>query len=505
MIKLLKLLSLSIALLSFNFSANGFDLKSLTDKLQKDLSNTLQIPKNGTNSGNSNPLGSLMKNFNTSQGGSMGNMSTNSQSTGSSDIQIAKSVCNPRFDGIIKNLPKGNIASLSNDFNNKSSDQIIQTIKTSPKAPDQFLQSLKVYDGAFETKEVEKIYSIFLSTKSLESLASLKALSEIDPGFGKDKKQIKADAAFAYGLIHYFYHKNGGNKNLGINLIRQAAGTPNNIGALTLYGAWQFYGVNVTQNVRSGNANALEAYNRAFEKNSERLVMGPFYQMKEIKYSEKVFLDIAGDNRNPFKANYQNQLAQAAQMKKDVEASFKQSGNYDQNAGWYPAMVEQQKLQFKVAIKILENLGLTDELKPLKANFAILQTEIEQNPNSVKTIEEMVIANIEIVELVKKEAARADQLDANGKKQIVKMEKNMQRLLLKNQTLTGEILVNIMIMKGFGPNTMAIMKSADIIGRSQVTACDCYAAVNSYAARTEIQISETLTANDKDDPLEALD
>ena len=36
-----------------------------------------------------------------------------------------------------------------------------------------------------------------------------------------DKKQIKADANFAYGLIHYFYGNSGANKNLGIQYIKK--------------------------------------------------------------------------------------------------------------------------------------------------------------------------------------------------------------------------------------------------------------------------------------------
>ena len=82
------------------------------------------------------------------------------------------------------------------------------------------------------------------------------------PGFNKNKKQIKADAQFAYGLIHYYLRDNGGKKNLGVQYISQAAKGPDNIGALTVYGAWQFYGMNVKQNIQSGNMNALTGYQK---------------------------------------------------------------------------------------------------------------------------------------------------------------------------------------------------------------------------------------------------
>ena len=84
-----------------------------------------------------------------------------------------------------------------------------------------------------------------LKNKDINSLATIRAISKFDPGFNNNKKQIKADALFAYGLIHYYFRNEGGNKNLGIKNIKEATRSPDNIGALTVYGAWQFYGLNV--------------------------------------------------------------------------------------------------------------------------------------------------------------------------------------------------------------------------------------------------------------------
>ena len=40
-------------------------------------------------------------------------------------------------------------------------------------------------------------------------------------GFNKNKKQIKADANFAYGLVHYYLRDNGGKKDLGLKYINK--------------------------------------------------------------------------------------------------------------------------------------------------------------------------------------------------------------------------------------------------------------------------------------------
>ena len=40
-------------------------------------------------------------------------------------------------------------------------------------------------------------------------------------GFNKNKKQIKSDAIFAYGLVHYYLRDNAGKKDLGLKYIKQ--------------------------------------------------------------------------------------------------------------------------------------------------------------------------------------------------------------------------------------------------------------------------------------------
>jgi hypothetical protein len=487
-------------------NANSFDLKSLTDKLQKDLGNKLQIPKGGSNSGSSNPLGGLMKNLNTNKGGSSINMGSMSQSSsGGGDLKKAKAVCEPNIPQILKNLPKGNVSSLSADFNNKSSEEISNILKTSPVSPDKFVKSLNVYDGAFETKEVEKIFSAFLNTGSIDNLATLKALSKIDPGFGKDKKQIKADATFAYGLIHYFYSAKGANKQLGVNLIKQSAGTPNNIGALTLYGAWQFYGINVSENVQSGNANALEGYNRATEKNGERLVMGPFYQMKEIKYPETVFLAIAGNNKNPYKQQYQGQLARASQVNQDVMNSLKKSEKYDQKSGWWPSIVAQQNRQHSIVTKLGDNIGLAKKLKPLKAKYEVLKTKISQDPTNAKTVEQMVFINQQLVDIVGKSFGSADEVDQEGKKQIKVLARDNELLILKNQSLGLGVGAAAIAQGGFSSGFFELMQLTDIIGTSRISACRIYTAVNTYGQRTSIEFAKPLSAKDENQGFDSED
>ena len=505
MLRYLKLFIIVSFFVIIGQNAYSFDLKSLTDKIQKDIGNKLQVPKGGSNSGNNNPLGGLMKNLN--KGGSstsMGNMTQNSQGS-SSNGKLAKGICEPNIDGILKGLPKGDVASLSSDFNNESIDQISSIIKLSPESPDRFVKTLDTYDGAFETKEVEELFSAFISKKSIDDLATLKALTGIKPGFNKNKKQIKADANFAYGLIHYYYHANGGNKQLGIKLIKEAAGTPNNIGALSLYGAWQFFGTNVGQNTESGNANALEGYNRAFEKNRATNVSGPLYQMKKIKYPEKIFLEIAANDRNPYKKQYQNQLAQASQMNKDVMNQLKQSEKYDQKSGWWPFIVSQQNRQHSIITKLGDNIGLAKKLKPLKAKYEVLKTKIAKDPTDAQTVEEMVIINQQLIDIVGKSFNSAEAVDQEGKKQIKILASDNELLILKNQSLALSVMADMLAQGGFGQGFFELTKMVEIIGGNRSIACKTYSGVKSYAKRTSIQLPEPLTNEDESDNFSSTD
>jgi hypothetical protein len=487
-------------------SANSFDLKSLTDKLQKDLGNKLQIPKSGSNSGSSNPLGGLMKNLNTNKAGSMGSMSQSSgtSSTGSMFGVTAEQLCTPRLGAVLKNLPTGKISDLASDFGNKSSDEISKIFKKLPNTRDEFIQNLDMYDGAFETKEVEKVFSAFISKRNIEEVSTLKALSGIKTGFSKDKKQIKADATFAYGLIHFFYSPSGANKELGIRLIKEAADSPDNIGALTLYGAWQFYGKNVSENIEKGNAAVLEGYNRATEKNGNTMVSGPFYQLKKIKYPENVFLKIAADGKNPYKSSYQNTLASASQMNKNVMAKLENSKRYDAKYAFWPTVVENQDFLNKIITKMIENKGLAKEIAPLKAKYEVYKTKTATVPDDLQALEEKRIINDQLVAIAQKAYSTSEAMDQQGKKQIKILHEQNDLLILKGERTALEVSASIFASGGFSLNN-AMFKAMDLINSLRVNTCKVYTTVKSYAERTQVTLSEPLSAENVDDDMGDLD
>ena len=66
-------------------------------------------------------------------------------------------------------------------------------------------------------------------------------------------------------------------------------------------------------------------------------------------------------------------------MNKDVMSELKQSEKYDQKSGWWPAIVEQERFQFKIQYNLLTNLGMRNELVEIKARWINLEAKISQS------------------------------------------------------------------------------------------------------------------------------
>ena len=74
---------------------------------------------------------------------------------------------------------------------------------------------------------------------------------------------------------------------------------------------------------------ALTGYQRAEEKKRKRNQNGPLKGLKPFKWAETVFFEMAADNRNPYKSQYQSQLAQAQEMNKQVLEELAKSKKND--------------------------------------------------------------------------------------------------------------------------------------------------------------------------------
>ena len=486
-----KIFILFIFTLTMNSNAFGFDLKKLQESLN-------QLKEQQNSGDNSNPLGNLMKNLQgtaknisgqLNQGSGSGGIVQGQQFSGNSsgsNKKLAQNICEPNMPKLLKNLPGANITNLEKDFG-KSSDEIKKILNTIPKRnDDRIVPSLTSFSGAFETKEIETLFNKFISQKDLDSLSQLREISNINAGFSADKKQIKADANFAYGLVHYFYSNSGGNKNLGIQYIKKGAGSPDNIGSLIVYGAWQFYGINVPQNILNGNKMAMDGYNRAFDKNlSVNTPQHKFHRLEKFTIGEKIFLEIAADNKNPYKNQYQNQLAQAAQIQKDIDAELAKSSKYDRKTGWFPLIIAQQNRQHDLLSRIGDEfLGMADEFASLKAKYLTLKGKVS---NDNKLIERMVMINKEMADKIKKALMQKGSADEKGKKVITNLQHDNEIMIMQNHKLGLSMVASVFSGGGLGGAGFSEMtKIGEVVGMYQNVACQVYGDIKRYAKRTNL-------------------
>ena len=476
------------SILAISQNAHAFDLKALTDKIQKDVGGKLNIPQ--TNSG-SNPLGGMLKGLNQNKGSSMMKTTGQSMSGTNSNTKLAQQMCESTIPQTIKNLPKANMALVEKDFG-KSRNEIIKILNSIPSSSnDPYVSSLNTFNGAFETKEIEVLFNNVLKKKSIDDLAAIRAIADMKPGFNNNKKQIKADALFAYGLVHYYLRDNGGKKNLGIQYISQATKGPDNIGALTVYGAWQFYGLNVKQNIESGNMNALTGYQRAGDKKLKLNTDGPFKGLNAFKWAETVFFEIAGDDRNPYKQQYQSQLADAKRMNKQVMAELAKSDKNDPKSGWWPFIIEQQNRQHEILDFLGENIGLGQQLTELKSQYAVLASKVS---NDNQLVERMVDINQAMSDKISKALNSAKSIDQKGKLQLANLSHDNEILLLRNQKLTLELARGMMSSGGFGRGFYEFVRLIAIAGKNEKVACEVYSGVKSYASRTKIPLLKPVTS-----------
>ena len=145
MLKCIKYFVYIFSVLAMSQNAHAFDLKALTDKIQKDVGGKLNIPQ--TNSG-SNSLGGMLKGLNQNKSSTNMNTSGQSMSGTNSNTKRAEEMCEPTIPQTIKNLPKANLALVEKDFG-KSRNEIIKILNSIPSSSnDPYVSSLNTFDGA---------------------------------------------------------------------------------------------------------------------------------------------------------------------------------------------------------------------------------------------------------------------------------------------------------------------------------------------------------------------
>ena len=204
---------------------------------------------------------------------------------------------------------------------------------------------------------------------------------------------------------------------------------------------------------------ALTGYQRLMKKR-KRNVSGPLKGLKPFQYSEKIF-SIAAD-RNPYKSQYQSQLAQAQEMNKKVLQELAKSKKNDPKSGYWPFVVEIQNRQHNILDALAENLGLGQQLSELKAQYAVLASKVSTD-NSL--VERMVIINEEMNKRVQKALNTTKEVDEKGKQQIADLSYDNEIIILKNES-SGFTYDKFNSSGGFGAGFYELTRISVVAGKS---------------------------------------
>ena len=238
---------------------------------------------------------------------------------------------------------------------------------------------------------------------------------------------------------------------------------------------------------------ALTGYQRAGDKKLKLNRDGPFKGLKAFEWAEKIFLSIAADKRNPYREQYQGQLAKAAQMKKDLEKDLANSEKYDPKGGWWPFVNQQQDRQHQIISMLADNIGIGEQVSELKAQYRVLEGKVDTD-NSL--VERKVIINKEMKEKVLKAMNSRDTVDEKGKLQIANLAHDNEVLILNNDAIMIKMMAEMMMSGGFGGGAGfgTTVKIIGIMGQNEKIACDIYSGVKGYAGRTKITMLKPVTS-----------
>ena len=200
---------------------------------------------------------------------------------------------------------------------------------------------------------------------------------------------------------------------------------------------------------------------------------------------------MAADNRNPYKEQYQSQLAQAQEMNKKVLEELAKSEKNDPKSGYWPFVIDIQRIQHTILSDLADNLGIAEQVSELKAQFAVLDSKVDAD-NSM--VERMVIKNQQMSEKIKKAFNSSKEVNEKGKQQIADLSYDNEIIILKNESLVASIMTNLIAQGGFGAGFYELTRISVIAGKNNSIACEVYEGVNSYATRTKIKMPASVNS-----------
>jgi len=375
-------------------------------------------------------------------------------------------------------LPK-DMAGLESDFG-KSASELADIFKNNNQTKIPFILDLKQYSNAFDGPEIKEVFNKFVNSRDPRYLALIR-----EGSMRKDHRLTwvtKADAMFAYGLVHVYYQNVGGNAEKGYKLLKKAADGINNTehtqyGASYIEGTRRYNGYGKKVNLSAATKYMNIAYEVARNR-SDNLA----------KTIQSEFLQLISEPANPQKNLFSSLGKQAASMRQSLEQEFSSSARSAN-----PVILQKSQNLAVMRNNLLAEIGTISGMGKDLEEFKVRAKQLaSQAKPSNSVVKETIILGDGFEEKIKKRMGALEKLDEDG---LIKLEavhqKNENLLYTTGELVIGWFSYQAFQMSGGGASlnmfeTVEILRNLDGMTNRM---CSVRKAIIGFAERTEVTIN----------------
>jgi hypothetical protein len=384
-------------------------------------------------------------------------------------------------------LPK-DMAGLESDFG-KSASELADIFKNNNQAKIPFILNLKQYNNAFDGPEIKEVFNNFVDSRDPRYLALIREASL--KNYSPMTWVRKADAMFAYGLVHVYYQNVGGNAEKGYKLIKKAANGENlkkgrdeflhtQYGATYIEGTRQYNGYGKDINLSKATTYMNKAYEVARNR-SDNLA----------KTVQAEFLRLILEPDFPHPKLFANLAKGADSMRQTLEQEFSSSARSAN-----PVILQKSQKLAVMRNNLLAEIGSISGMGKDLEEFKVRAKQLASQANPTNSVvKETIILGDGFTKKLEKRMGSLKKLDEDG---LIKLEAVHQ----ENENLlyaTGELAIGWFSYQAFqmssGGASLNLFETVEILRNLDGMTnrmCSVRKAIIGFAERTEVTInSET--------------
>jgi len=379
-------------------------------------------------------------------------------------------------------LPK-DMAGLESDFG-KSASELADIFKNNNQAKIPFILTLKQYGNAFDGPEIKDVFNEFVNSRDPRYLALIREASL--KNYSPMTWVRKADAMFAYGLIHVYYQNVGGNAEKGYKLIKKAADGENlkkgrdeflhtQYGATYIEGTRQYNGYGKDINLSKATTYMNKAYEVARNRNDNL-----------AKSVQAEFLRLISEPEFPHPKLFAYLAKEADSMRQTLEQKFSSQAPKSNTLKIYKDLAVKRN---NLLVEIGTISGMGKDLEEFKVRAKQLASQA--NPSN-SVVNETIILGDGFAKKIEKRMGSLKKLDEDGLIKLEAVHQENERFMAKS----GYMMLNFFVSTVFNMSnggewllSAEMVETVKALGKGNKIMCSIRKSIIGFAERTEVTIN----------------